>query len=529
MNRMATIAAGLSLACAGHLTASADQIELECFPHNMIDNRDTWVQLYNASTFMVSDPPPGEVVVPIGAPIAEWTQQHIGAWEKLITFGTTEPMQIWSQPFAVPPHEGDISEVTIQNPVLVVTLDTSDWSAYLPKYDSINQRWVFRPADVYRESDDVGIPNVPTPGPPWLSAHQIESIDPDGTVTYVKGTALGYLDRLPDTYREDLNPATGVPGAAIKAASLAPPGVGMPWTFNQALLGHDPPSPFPWNGDGASWWQQRFLVFIADRDAFVRPSFNPSLREETESYITHNGIPKWSWDWGKYVFPDQTDPIYTAYQDATDHFVGWAQMPDLSWRQYRGPKTAEGELNSGFEGWLGQWKIQSWTPPSEDWTESTSAVGFPFSGLGLTLNWARFCPEDDDFTPGDLSSSFGAVSEFIHSDERYPMYLVGTLDPYQYMGKPLEGQMPWCDTCIGDFNRDGFVDVSDLLELINHWDTCQSPDCLADRTADWPMQYNIDKESPFIDVQDLLELLHLWGECEWPLDWRPEDCLPVPN
>ena len=528
MNRFATIAAGLSLACAGLLTASADPVEPECFPHNMIDNQDTWFQLYNASTFMVSDPPPGDLALPIGAPIAEWTHQHAGAWDKLITFGTTEPIHIWSQPFVVVPGgEGDISEVTIQNPVLILTLDTSDWSAYLPKYDSINQRWVFRPASVYNQGQDLfGSPALPTVGTPWMSAHQVESISPDGTATYVNGTALGYLDRLPNMNREELNPAIGVPGAAINAASLAPPGVGMPWTFNQALLGHDPPSPFPWNGGGASWWQQRFLVFIADRDAFVRPSFNPSLREETGSYITHNGIPMWNGE--RYAFPEQSDVLYTSYKDATDHFVGLLEV-DGTLKEYRGPKAAGGLQNNGFQGYLEEWKALSWTPPPSDWTQITDAVGFPFSGLGLTLNWARFCPEDDDFTPGDLSSSFGAVSEFIHSDARHPIYLVGTLDPYQYMGKPVEGQVPWCDTCIADFNRDGFVDVSDLLELINHWDSCQSYECLESRTADWPMQYNIDKESPYIDVQDLLELLHLWGECEWPLDWRPEDCLPAPN
>ena len=536
MNHITAVVAGLSLACAGTSTVWADELCIE--PENMIDCSDNWFFTYNASTFQM------ENGCPIGAPRAELTHQHHAVWDKLVSFGTAPTMPILALPWQESKKAWP-SLAHIENPVLVVTIDTSDWSDYLPFRCGSNShpcdpanygKWVFHGINV----EDMAI--IPTPlATPWFGAHMVESISENGTVTYHQGTALGYLDQILNVNREELNPTHGDPGAAVYAASLATPGVGMPWTFNQASSTDGHSHPDPWLGGGAAWWQQRYLVLIADRDAFVRPSFNPSMRAHVPGGLhTDNGKPWWddeflaecSSDYGSYNYPPENHALYQAFLEATENF--WAVL-DFN---LQGDPIHIYQGTDGFLDYMAHWKQESWETPSWapqdgswDWTQSTQAVGFPFSGLGLTLNWTQFWPEAIE-SEGDLNNPFGATSEFIHATTDKPIYLVAILDPYQYLGESLAYQVPWCDTCIGDFNRDGVVDVLDLLLLLNNWGTDPYYD-----GADFPLQYNIDKwndnintdYAPAIDIFDLLELLNVWGPCEeWPLDWRPGDC-PPPN
>lgn len=54
--------------------------------------------------------------------------------------------------------------------------------------------------------------------------------------------------------------------------------------------------------------------------------------------------------------------------------------------------------------------------------------------------------------------------------------------------------------CVGDFDGDSVVGVSDLLQLIGAWGACQ--DC----------QEDLDGNG-FVDVGDVLQLISAWGEC----------------
>ncbi|MAB83076.1 MAG: hypothetical protein CMJ24_06530 [Phycisphaerae bacterium] len=516
------------MACAGTSAVWADELCIE--PENMIDCSDNWFFTYNASTFKM------ENGCPIGAPRGELTIQDQAVWDKLVSFGPSASMTIFAQDTGV--HVGTPpppAQVTIENPVLVVTVDTSDWSDLLPFRCGTDcdvpyqEEWVLRSIDV----EDMS--TLPTANQtPWFGAHMIEHVFKDGTVTYHIGTTLGYLDDVLNVNREELNPTSGQPGAAVYAASLAPTGVGMPWTFNSPPGFGGPDYPLPWEGGGASWWQQRYLVFIADRDAFVRPSFNPSMRETSSALDTANGKPWWnpdflaecSSDYGSYDYPPDQNDLKPAFDTATANFHAvLGPLYDSQNTEIMPLTTYEGP--EGFLQYMAEWKRESWDTPSWapqdgswDWTQSTQAAGFPFSGLGLTLNWTQFWPEAIEFEKGDLNNPFGATSEFIHATKGKPIYLVGILDPYQYLGKSLANQVPWCDTCIGDFNRDGVVGVLDLMLLLEHWGESTS-----DLGADFPLQYNMDKRSAEIDVLDLLDLLQVWGPCEWPLDWRPVDCL----
>jgi len=58
----------------------------------------------------------------------------------------------------------------------------------------------------------------------------------------------------------------------------------------------------------------------------------------------------------------------------------------------------------------------------------------------------------------------------------------------------------WVPPCLEDINGDGYVDVSDLLAIIDQWGQTNSP---ADVNADG-----------IVDVSDLLIVISNWGECE---------------
>ncbi len=54
--------------------------------------------------------------------------------------------------------------------------------------------------------------------------------------------------------------------------------------------------------------------------------------------------------------------------------------------------------------------------------------------------------------------------------------------------------------CIGDYDSDGYVNSSDLADLLSHWGPCA--DCSADLDT-----------SGNVDAADLAELLSAWGPC----------------
>ena len=54
--------------------------------------------------------------------------------------------------------------------------------------------------------------------------------------------------------------------------------------------------------------------------------------------------------------------------------------------------------------------------------------------------------------------------------------------------------------CVGDVDGDGMVDVSDVLQIIGTWGSCQG--CAED----------LDNNG-VVDVGDLLQLISEWGEC----------------
>lgn len=449
------------------------------------------------------------------APSVHTTEQNDKTWTKLIAFGETpSPLVIRATPFGGS-ADADPVEVTLEDPVLVITWSFAGSNRFQGN-DILDQylptrltdgTWVFHE---YVGNPDDGLLNN------WMTAHKYE-IEPNGDIRFDRGTILGYLEDTIEFDRSCLNPANSAT-ACEDAISLGVTNVGMPYAFS------------PLNGDiyrttapdlsnpgqlipmPAPWWQQQLFIFVAERDAFVRPSFNPCLRAGTEFEQTADGRPIWDADEGTYRFPEAdevppegTGPSFAAFEAATTDFEGYIPGVD---EPYRGTE--------GFKQWLQQWQTNSWCdqpeggpvgPPGSFATDPSLVQGFPFSSVGITLNWEKFIPRQGD----DANTDFGALSEMIHNGGE-SMYLVGVRSGNQYLGLPEPGQETWCDVCPGDFNRDGMVDGADLAKLFTHWgeeSTC----------------FSIDKTLPSVDILDVSRLLVSWGECGWPLpDFRPADC-----
>ena len=61
-------------------------------------------------------------------------------------------------------------------------------------------------------------------------------------------------------------------------------------------------------------------------------------------------------------------------------------------------------------------------------------------------------------------------------------------------------ERPKSDSCPGDFDENGSVDIMDLLSLLAQFGSCSS--CIEDMDGDGD-----------VDITDLLSLLSLWGDC----------------
>ena len=504
------------------------------FPPTGPDNLPNWVTQYNKSTFLL------DVRTPLGrnlgAPRAIVTEQDDSVWDKLVHFGETDGITVQM----IDPDTGEVMPYHIANPVLVVTLSTNSPSSFAPN-PGLGSIWdgylpvtpfpdvpdadevVFRP--YYVNSEDGSFNN-------WMAAHKVIGHTSDGFV-FAPGTPLDYIRNVLGL-RTCLNPNSS-PNASASACIIANSsgvtGVGMPFMF--AASGTEsfdnPYETLPGAVDCvqpavAQWWKQELFVFVADRDAFIRPSFNPSLRTTTRGLPTDNGRPIWDASNGTYRAPLSNESLYGSYQAATEDFFGFTTMgfgcpqdtdPCAPGSCAKAPTPYFG--TAGFEDWLVQWKRNSWTvggnrPSNEQVAEMATPSGFPFSGLGLTLNWTEFEPEATDFIPGDLRGPFGALSELIHATTK-PMFLVKVLNPNQYYAAPLAHEVPWCETCPGDLNRDGAVNATDLGIMLTNW-------------GDLGQCFNLDFSSPSVDAGDLGVLFANWGACpEWPLpDLLPLDC-----
>ena len=65
-----------------------------------------------------------------------------------------------------------------------------------------------------------------------------------------------------------------------------------------------------------------------------------------------------------------------------------------------------------------------------------------------------------------------ALSEFILKGKA-PITWIGKRSGSQYMGTRQPGQVSWCDSCYGDMDMNGAIDIGDLLMVIDAWGACE--------------------------------------------------------
>ena len=382
--------------------------------------------------------------------------------------------------------------VTIEHPVLVVTLSATNWHR-----------------------------TCMTENASWLGMRQLERYkctcqQNGGNIWFtIDGDMVDYLENDLQLDLSCLNPAVDPSESQTPcndAIFWSVPSVGMPYAF-----GALEPTPYVNPNDAGAWWQQYVVVAVAERSAFVRPSYNPTVGPGTKSRPTHNGVPIWDAKLGRYRLAEPGEPTYEAQQEALEDFVGYIYItpeptPPGCQDPITGCKIALPLTGpEGFVEWLDTWQVNSWEGgPGGRYCDSyfpEPYCQFPFTSIGLTGDWQTWATSKEP-----SAQSLPALSEFILKGER-DIYVVGTWPVAQYLAKVTPEQVPWCDSCEGDLNFDGIVDYADLDIFLSMWGTENT--CA-----------NIDKRSAYVGGASLLRLLTQWGECPaWPLpELRPASC-----
>ncbi len=398
-------------------------------------------------------------------------------WQRLRTMPDHAPVEFsaWMQP----DDEWQQVVTQIEQPVLVVTWSFSTLpNASVPITELLEPR---RTMQEYITSEQ------DAPATLWFTLH---------------GNAFEHLDEL-GIDRSCFNMQAG-PDATEQAILWGVPTVGVPYAFQQCALP---------NADVVgTWWREYMLIGVADRRAFVRPSYNPCVRPESESLQTNDGIPLWSDALGRYALADATvAPGVHAAQQA----VLTAPSP-FGFKAY----DIDGTPETDFSEWIRKWGEDSWVPARQP--GNTGVNGFPYTAVGITGNWLAAGPQ-----PALPADSFLALSEFILKADA-PIYWLGVRSASQYLGVPdsKAGQVSWCDSCLGDMDMSGAVDAGDLLMLIEGWGT-RNPGMLFG-LGDTAAECTPSEVMPEVGIKDLLWLIRHWGPCEgWPdglESLRPMDC-----
>ena len=320
------------------------------------------------------------------------------------------------------------------------------------------------------------------------------------------------------------------------------PSAGVPYGFGWTSHPYDP--------NGLPWWNTNIYIGVVDRRAMIRPSYNPTVKPmDGMTPLTYDGLPQWDSStqsyalpmgnpWGAGMYSQYTRAVWDAICPGLDcrgdfGFLAWdgTKKPygsPLLRKAWKAPEFSLEELldDDGnpiipdldlpievFDKWLTEYQKDNWVSDSPPWSSYT---GFPFASIGLTVNWIDTSVNDP----------FG-VSEFILKG-RAPITWVAKRSAAQYLGTREPGQVSWCDSCLGDLDMNGHVDVGDLLMVLQAWGNPQP--CM---TFEYPsfndvqdgMAAGIFPEMQDIGTDSILALIEHWGPCKpWPIGMRPPSC-----
>ena len=432
-----------------------------------------WIEAYNASISNAN----GTYVVQKSPDDVQWDGLRVMPLLDPVTFQQWDKVDgVWVQ-----------SETTIEEPVIVVT-------------------WAF----VSLPTSSTGFELGETLSNRRIMQRYVTSEDESGfkaTLWFTKhGNAAEYLDEI-GIQRECLNLSLNE-SACDEAINWGVPTVGVPYGFQQTSLDQ------PYENVIGAWWREYMLIGIADRRAFIRPSYNPTVSEDSPAWKTDNGVPVWSEDRGQYWYAPEGSAEYDAQQAAIDDPSG---AEAFQFKAYNG----NGSVTTDFKAWLADWQAGSWMPAQKP-GDNCGVYGFPYTSIGLTANW-QFATEGPE-----LDSRFLCLSEFILKADA-PVWWFGRRSGTQYLGEsdPDIGQVSWCDSCWGDLDMSGAIDTSDLMMIIDAWASLNP--CM-----DFAFDYSSTQDCPVsevmnpVGIEDLLWILEHWGPCDgWPeglQSLRPADC-----
>ena len=282
------------------------------------------------------------------------------------------------------------------------------------------------------------------------------------------------------------------PNACDEALFWGLPSVGMPYEF--LIDQSDLSNPYP--DLPVAWWKSYMVIAVADRSAFVRPSYNPTVIPAQEEPLARSGRPLWDAKLQRYRRARPWEPEWEVQQQALENFSAW---------------NVDGTYTENFAEWLSGWRESSWqisSPVPED--QRPAQTQFPYTCMGLTINWLASA---EGPLPKQLRSL--SLSEFIIKGKS-PIYIIGTRSGAQYYAQPMDWQVSWCDSCPGDLDMNGKIGVGDVFMLLERWgQTCTCLNNLNDNNVDARVSFD-----------ELLWMLQNWGDCEgWPDELpRPLDC-----
>lgn len=155
------------------------------------------------------------------------------------------------------------------------------------------------------------------------------------------------------------------------------------------------------------------------------------------------------------------------------------------------PTTHPSDLNEAEPPQDGIAVYMAWAPLGEP------VAATPSGTLLTTIEFEALAEASD--SPIDIVPAVGDPEDPLAITIVYD----GTTPNTDVTGQLIDTSITIVSPCPGDVNRDGVVNVDDLLIVLNNWGDCDDPnDCPADVTG-----------TGVIDVDDLLIVLNSWGIC----------------
>ena len=242
-------------------------------------------------------------------------------------------------------------------------------------------------------------------------------------------------------------------------------------------------------GSGVGGWVRSAIVY--DGDLIVGGSF-----------LTAGGLPidylaRWNGSTWQDFSPD-----------------GGANGSVLTMIEYEGDLIAAGGftmMGDVSANHVARWNGEAWEPFGE------GIVGGYFQCITIHNGDLVGCAKFDNPSSNKVVRWNGKVWEPLGNPFTSSIQSVASYNGRLYAGGLFSNMgyiAAWIDCCANDLTGNGYVEVDDLLAVINNWGACKAcAENLAYLCLEHHDQYDLD-QSGFVDVDDLLAIINGWGPCQ---------------